>query len=374
MTDRSGADRSGSAVTGSRVRLGVALAAGVVLAVVYLALASAGDLRAAPERFLAWAALAAVAFAVGSVALVRSTVTRRTRLGVLWVGAIGFRLVLLPTVPSLSDDVWRYLWDGHVAAAGIDPFLHAPEAPELRSLRNGVWERVNHREVPTIYPPAAQLAFRIATGLGGLGAWKGMVLAFDLATLAAIVRVLGRSGRDPTLAVAYAWNPLVVIELAGNAHVDALAVAASAWAIALLGEGRERWALGLLTVGIAAKVFPIVLLPLVVLRTRDPRSYAVPIAVGALLALPYLEAGARIVLSGGLATYAAHWEFNAPIFEGLRALTGSPAGARRLLGATVIAVAVAGRCGTGSGATRPCRRWPRSARCCSRARRCTRGT
>jgi len=80
---------------------------------------------------------------------------------VLALALIARLLAVLPAVP-LSDDLYRYLWDGRVANAGIDPFAYPPSAPELAALRDDrVWPNVNHPEVPTIYPPVAQLAFRV---------------------------------------------------------------------------------------------------------------------------------------------------------------------------------------------------------------------
>ena len=124
---------TGSWSGSSRAWTALAVGSAAALALVYLTLGSAGDLRARPERFLVWAAIAVTAFVTGSVALTRASVTARAKLGAVVVGALVFRLALLPSVPSLSDDVWRYLWDGRVAAAGIDPFLHPPDAPQLEA-------------------------------------------------------------------------------------------------------------------------------------------------------------------------------------------------------------------------------------------------
>ena len=81
---------------------------------------------------------------------------------VLWfVGLTGlfFRLTLLPLTPTLSDDIYRYLWDGRVQLAGVNPYAYAPDAPELMRLRTDEFASINHPSIPTIYPPLTQLAF-----------------------------------------------------------------------------------------------------------------------------------------------------------------------------------------------------------------------
>ena len=113
------------------------------------ALGFGGDPTARPLRTLLLLAVAALAL----WALVRATRRRPWGLaGVLALAAL-LRLLLLPLPPELSRDVWRYLWEGRVAAAGGNPYVTAPDAPSLVGLRDEGWARVHHRDVPTVYPP-----------------------------------------------------------------------------------------------------------------------------------------------------------------------------------------------------------------------------
>ena len=93
----------------------------------------------------------------------------RWRLGMSHVllGAVLFRLVMLVSEIHFSDDVWRYLWDGHVQTWGINPYQHAPADFALTGLRTDFWPRINHPEVPSIYPHAAQLVFGVCAAAGG---------------------------------------------------------------------------------------------------------------------------------------------------------------------------------------------------------------
>lgn len=136
-----------------------------------------------------------------------------------------FNLILLPATPNLSDDMYRYVWDGRVQAQGINPYRYASDAPELDSLRDdAIWDKMNRKSAHTIYPPAAQLTFatlwRIAPN--SVLAFK---LAFVMASLFAgvlLIPVLRGFGQSPELILAFLWSPLLIIEVAHSAHADAL--------------------------------------------------------------------------------------------------------------------------------------------------------
>jgi hypothetical protein len=151
------------------------------------------------------------------------------------LGAVAARLFLLGTQPTLSSDIYRYRWDGRVQLAGIDPYAYPPDATALQSLREEDFHQINFPQVRTVYPPLAQLAFR-------LGAWvsptltgqKGVFLAAELITVVSLLVILSLRGLSPLWVVAYAWHPLVILEVAGSGHNDALG-------IALLWLGLAAW-------------------------------------------------------------------------------------------------------------------------------------
>ncbi|HVS12501.1 MAG TPA: glycosyltransferase 87 family protein [Thermoanaerobaculia bacterium] len=248
-------------------------------------------------------------------------------LGVLLGVAALVRGLLLPVPLSLSDDVYRYLWDGRVVLAGFDPYRLAPEAPELEPLRDAVWERTAHREVQSVYPPLALTLFSIAAALPfDLFAWKGLMALFDLGSCWLLWVAARRTGRATGPVVWYAWNPLVVIESAGMGHLDAAGVCALLAGLVLLlapGEGTggpwrpSRPVLAGLAVAGAAliKLVPLVLLPLLLHRAR---SAAFAAALGAALVIGFApmvapSAGAP----PGLVRYGVSWEFNGLAFEPL---------------------------------------------------------
>ena len=137
-----------------------AATAALPLLAAHLALALAGD---PAERPLLTMAVLAAAFAAYLWAARRAEAT--ASIPVVLLIAILLRLLLLPLPPTLSDDTLRYSWDGKVVRAGFNPYLFAPEAPELAPLRDERWERMPHKHVPTVYPPLALALFSVAGAL-----------------------------------------------------------------------------------------------------------------------------------------------------------------------------------------------------------------
>ncbi len=306
------------------------------LGAVYAALACVAALRLAVEWIVLSLLVASGVFVIAAATALHG----RATVGVARVvtASFAFRLLFLFLTPSLSDDVWRYLWDGEVARAGINPYAYAPDATALIPLRDEIWRRVNHPSIPTIYPPAAQLLFRTVAEAGGLGAWKILILGFDAMTILALARGLHSAGRSPAMLAFYAWNPLVLVEFAWNAHVDAAATALLVGALVAGCRGRKRGAMALVSLATGVKVFPALAIPLFLRDGGLRRTWWIPIAIGTALAAPYLDAGWHALISA-LGVYARDWEFNGFVYEALRhAGFGSPA-ARALLLGLVVAVA-----------------------------------
>ncbi|MEJ2091061.1 MAG: hypothetical protein P8X65_02615 [Syntrophobacterales bacterium] len=255
---------------------------------------------------------------------------------VLVAGAL-MRLVLFFSTPILEDDFYRYLWDGAVTAQGINPYVHAPEdflaepesqrpgPPVLRRLsREGaqVLARINHPHLTTIYPPVSQLAFALAYRLApfSLTAWRLVLTAFDLATLALLFVILRTLNLPLLLLTIYWWNPLFLKEIVNSAHLDVLALPFALGAVLLALKGRPVLALAPLAGGIGAKLWPVVLAPLVLRPLfSQPRRLALGVfLLGTLLVLlflPVLTAGGGE--PAGFWAYARQWEMNDAFFKGL---------------------------------------------------------
>lgn len=187
---------------------------------------------------------------------------------VFWLVPIGARLLLLATEPTLSDDVYRYLWDGHVLAEGISPYQHPINAAALDPIEIPARNLANNPGLASPYLPTAHGVFAAAALLLPSAAvvMQAVMVAFDLATAGVLHRLLIRAGLPARRALLYLWNPLVIVEIAHGAHLDALMVLLAVAALATgLGpaEGpgdRRRHAASGMLLGLAVLTRPIPLL------------------------------------------------------------------------------------------------------------------
>jgi hypothetical protein len=231
------------------------------------------------------------------------------------------RWPLLWAPPSLSDDLYRYLWEGQVWRAGLNPFLYAPDAPELVHLRDAIWEKVNHRHVSSIYPPLAQLSFATLSPLGVYG-WKCAMGLADVGTALLLFR------RRPEAGSLWALLPLPALEAAGSGHLEGLGVM---WMVAGLSLGRGFWGASLLWAAAMVKLLPALLLPRVAPRWSWP-LWGVA-TLGAFWAM-----GLDPALFRGFETYRQHWSFNGSLYPLLRFWVEEEAVVRLLLQATGLGV------------------------------------
>jgi hypothetical protein len=268
----------------------------------------------------------------------------RRQLWLVGVAALGFRLVLLPARPLFSDDIYRYAWEGRVTRAGINPSFTPPDSPDLKALRNGVYPLVNHPDIPAIYPPATQWAFRLGTYYSDwlqrslpevqaeVLAQKSVFVLFDLLTLLLVLKLLTLRGRGFHEILLYAWNPLVILEFAGSGHNDSLAIC-FLWAAYLAWEFRAGWAAGLgLALSCLSKFFSILLLPFLLIRRAWRSTALFLLIVGFVL---------REFSLRPLFGYWSRWEFNGSLYEVLRWLSQNPATPRFALPIVVLSAAVA---------------------------------
>jgi alpha-1,6-mannosyltransferase len=304
-------------------------------------LAASGDLRQHLTRFLAFYVVAVAGFVMVWLT------ARRLGWKLALVVAILMRAALLPGHPSLSDDYYRYLWDGRVQVAGINPYVHAPDSRALDRVAFADRARVNHHGVWTIYPAAAELLFAGLARLGGgLIALKLLLGAFDALTAWGVAALAGARRRREA-AVLYLLCPVVVLETWGSAHVEIVAVALSVWAAALVARRRDTVAGAALGLAAAVKLTPAFLVvPALVGGRARWRRFLPALALAFLLPyLPYLLSGAVL---GSLSETGARPSGNAAVFWLLqRALPYSAAriaaGALFLVAAAAIAMRLRGR-------------------------------
>lgn len=231
--------------------------------------------------------------ALCAVRVALRTEPRRAMLIILAIG-LGLRLALLFVHPHLSSDAFRYVWDGRVQGAGINPYRYVPAAPELAWLRDAaIYPFINRADYAvTIYPPAAEMFFFVVGRIGdGLVALKLGFFFFEAVTVLVLLDLLRRIGQPASRIVAYAWHPLAVWEIAGSAHIDGAMVAVTVlgiWVVTVL----RRPVAGAAVIAVAAMLKPLAALALpLAWKPWDWRAPAAAIGTVILLYLPYISVG-----------------------------------------------------------------------------------
>ena len=214
---------------------------------------------------------------------------QRVEWGLIILGTVLPRVLLLPLPPNLSHDSWRYLWDARVTLHGYSPYVYTPEDPLFAGMRDILFQNSRFRNVPTIYPPAAQAVYLLGGLIAptNLSVLKGIFMLFDFVTCGTLVLLLKRKGFDPRYVIFYAWCPLPIVEFAMQGHVDVIAltfiILAVFWSQSQFRGARILTGI-LLALAIMTKFYPLILL-VVFLRRRD---WVMPLACLVTVVLSYI--------------------------------------------------------------------------------------
>jgi hypothetical protein len=226
-----------------------------------------------------------------------------------------WNIAFLRMPSGADDDIHRYVWDGRLQRLGYNPYLVVPSDPAVTGLHTPETRNLNNPDLPSPYPPGAQLFFRAVTAIHeSTFAMKVAFVVCEFAIVFVLLDVLRRTGQAAHLVLAFAWNPLLAIEVAGSGHIDivgALLLVVSSAALVRRWRATAAVALGL---AIAVKFLPVVLLPLYWKRIRI-RDTVLAAAVIGLLYVLFLNHG-RIPI-GSLGTYVQTFRFNGPVFAAL---------------------------------------------------------
>jgi hypothetical protein len=234
-------------------------------------------------------------------------------IGLVLAAVWNIAFLRLPSGPD--DDIHRYVWDGRLQRLGYNPYLVVPSDPSVQGLHTAETRNLNNPDLPSPYPPGAQLFFRAVTAIQeSTFAFKVAFVVCEFVIVFVLLDVLRCTRQGAHLVLAFAWNPLLAVEVSGSGHIDivgALFLVVSAAALVRRWRAIAAVALGL---AIAVKFLPVVLLPLYWKRVRI-RDAALAVAVVAVLYLPFLNHG-RIPI-GSLGTYVQTFRFNGPVFAAL---------------------------------------------------------
>lgn len=295
------------------------------------------------------------------VAFVWKTGEDKKILWIIIVFGLLFRAALMPAQQIQEDDIYRYLWDGKVFANGINPYQYAPaevdefkellirdpdqfeikynesQVEDLMFLYDLKWEsdasrvfmeRINHPDVPTIYPPMAQYVFRVIHKISpdSILAMRAGFFIFDLIALAFIILILRELGLSRNYCLIYFWSPLVIKETFNSTHLDIIGI--SLLCVSLYGLVRKRYlsATFFLALSVLGKLYPVILLPIYlkqILLERAPdgklawnkalQCIGLFAATMILFYSPFLKIGGEAF--EGLRTYSTYWQGNDSIFS-----------------------------------------------------------
>src|SRR6266404_4470070 len=290
------------------------------------------DLDSRMPEFIGLMLLAGVFYVIGVFWVARFQLGA-SALFIILASAVLFRLVLLSSPSTLSDDVYRYQWDGRVQRAHLNPYVVFPNEEGLEWLQNPDHPEPPGEETPTIYPPLSEFAYRLIETVPG---YKRVSTILDLASAVVLMLLLAAMKQPLHRMLAYAWNPTVLISFAMSGHFDSLAIVTFLAALFFLVTNRPALSMGSLALSFLSKFFPILLLLTFLKRVRLAQ---VGLFVSLIFAfyVPFLSAGWHLL--DGARNYARDWVNNGSLFHLLRFVAGSRAGGE-LIAALMLLAAI----------------------------------
>jgi alpha-1,6-mannosyltransferase len=254
----------------------------------------------------------------------------------VWHGiaaAIVFRLIFLVATPLLSDDFFRFIWDGRLLAAGINPYLYLPGyfvqegATIVSGINEALFRQLNSPEYYSVYPPVAQAVFWLSVKLspesitGSIVVIRVVILLAEVLNILLLLRLLRKTGLPDGYVLLYALNPLVILELTGNLHFEALMIFFVLLGLYQLFFQRVVWAGCALGLAIGVKLLPLLFLPFMWRKLGFKRFLYFLTAVGLTLlalSLPLINSEVITHLAKSISLYFQRFEFNASVYYLLR--------------------------------------------------------
>lgn len=244
-----------------------------------------------------------------------------------------FRLLFLFSTPSLSDDFYRFIWDGRLWFNGINPFaelptyyINNPNAAPL-GINKELFQLLNSPTHYTVYPPIPQFINWVAAWLATDSIWlSSLVLriahtAAEIGTLFLFPKVLSSFKVDTKNIVWYALNPLIIIELVGNLHHEALMIFFLMLFLANFKQKKMAGASFAFAMAVASKLLPLMFLPLILLKLnfkQKIRFLLIFVVSTIVIFIPLLDASFFRGIENSLLLYYQHFEFNAGVYYAFR--------------------------------------------------------
>ncbi len=255
--------------------------------------------------------------------------------------AIGFRLVGVFGFPLFEDDYFRYLWDGFQFAVQGSPYVQAPshffsaETATIPPVFQEVLSGINYPDIPTVYAPTLQYSFLLGYWLTP-GDVLGLQIIYSIADLL-LIGLLANRVNNPALVLLYAWNPLVIKEIAFTAHPDGFGALFLVAAFIFFEWKKPRWSLFFLGFAVCAKPFAWFIAPFILVRCKL-KWLPVFFITTFVLYLPFLlHKGTDFA---GLLAFGKDWQFNSAIYQLLLLLVDK--GIAKLISVGIFLLALGG--------------------------------
>ncbi len=255
--------------------------------------------------------------------------------------AMLLRLSLLFYLPNLSDDFYRFVWDGRLSAQGINPFSYLPSElmnVSIAKVEPAIFEKLNSPEYYSVYPPLNQLVFYLSAMaspsnlLGSVMVMKLFIACCELGTMLLGRKLLRQFGLSENLILLYALNPLVIVELSGNIHFEAAMIFFTVLSVYLMVQEKIGWSVGALSIAVCTKFWPLMFIPFFYKRffeTTDRKNlihgvirfsaWAIAVfVITGFLFLPFYSQNTFANIGSSINLYVKHFEFNASIFYLIR--------------------------------------------------------
>lgn len=229
-----------------------------------------------------------------------------------------FRMTLIPTSYTTSDDVHRYLWEGKVIVNGFNPYTTPPNDSSLVHLRDDNFEKVTFKNMPAIYPPLSKVVFTLNYLVTGNNPvfLKIIYLIFDVITLIFLIKLLKLRGKNPKLILLYSWLPLPILEYFNNSHIDVIGITFLVLFIYYFEKEKYNLSAVMLAFAFLSKLIALLALPLVIKKLGFKKSlvfYTVFLFVSIIFYLPFLSGNVDVL--AGLLKYLSRWEFNGSVYN-----------------------------------------------------------
>ncbi len=251
------------------------------------------------------------------------------KITILLVGSIVLRLFLLAAFPNLSDDIYRFVWDGRLLGAGIHPFAELPGyylGMEIPGIDQQLYDKLNSPEYFTIYPPLAQFIFWLSTVFTDSVAIsaitiRALIIVAELGTIWVMLKLLKRYNLPRGRVLIYALNPLIILELTGNLHFEAFMIFFVMLFIYFISKKSIVKAAFYLALSVASKLIPLIFIPLLIKRLSIKQVLLFGLLTGVfilILFLPLFDYEMINGMSNSIGLYFQKFEFNASVYYIIR--------------------------------------------------------